>query len=74
MFLRLQVAALTRWRELTHPNEFDRGDSPVPTVIMWIGIAVVAVGLITWVGLYVTGYANKAPQAPASPAAPTAAP
>jgi hypothetical protein len=74
MFLRLQVAALTRWRELTHPNESDRGDSPVPTVIMWIGIAVVAVGLITWVGLYVTGYANKAPSAPPAPAAPTAAP
>jgi hypothetical protein len=74
MFLRLQVAALTRWRELTHPNEFDRGDSPVPTVIMWIGIAVVAVGLIRWVGLYVTGYANTAPPAPAAPASPTSAP
>ena len=71
MFLRLQVAALTRWRELTHPNEFDRGDSPVPTVIMWIGIAVVAVGLITWVGLYVTKIVGSAPPAP-NPAGPPA--
>jgi len=61
MFLQLYVAAATRWRELTHPDESDRGDSPVPTVIMWVGIAVVAVGLITWVGLYVTGYANHTP-------------
>ncbi|HEU0240263.1 MAG TPA: hypothetical protein VFR11_13450 [Micromonosporaceae bacterium] len=74
MFLRLQVAALNRWRELTHPKEIDRGDSPVPTVIMWIGIAVVAVGLIAWVGLYVTHMANHAPGAPATPAAPTVAP
>ena len=64
MFLQLYIAATTRWRELTRKDEVDRGDSPVPTVIMWIGIAVIAVGLITWVGLYITGYANKAPAAP----------
>jgi len=74
VFLKLYVATTTRWRQLTHPDEFDRGDSPVPTVIMWIGIAVVAVGLIVWVGKYVTDYANKAPTAPASPAAPVATP
>lgn len=71
MFLQLYVAAATRWRELTHPDECDRGDSPVPTVIMWIGIAVVAVGLITWVGLYVTGYANNTPKPPDTPVFPT---
>jgi len=74
MLLRLQVAAMTRWRQLRHPEEFDRGDSPVPTVIMWIGIAVVAVGLITWVGLYVTKYANHAPTNVPTPGAPTPAP
>lgn len=71
MFLQLYVAAATRWAELTHPDESDRGDSPVPTVIMWIGIAVVAAGLITWVGFYVTGYANKTPTPPATPVFPT---
>jgi hypothetical protein len=74
VFLKLYVATTTRWRQLTHPDEFERGDSPVPTVIMWIGIAIVAVGLIVWVGKYVTDYANKAPTAPASPAAPVATP
>ncbi len=74
MFLKLYVATSTRWRQLTHPDEFERGDSPVPTVIMWIGIAIVAVGLIVWVGKYVTDYANKAPSAPATPVAPVASP
>jgi hypothetical protein len=46
MFLRLSVVAMSRWRELTRKDEVDRGDSPVQTVIMWIGIAVVAIGLI----------------------------
>ena len=58
MVLRLYVAVTTRYRELTSKDQADRGDSPVPTVIMWIGIAVVAIGLITWVGIYVTGYAQ----------------
>ena len=70
--LHLPSAMTARWRALKAAK--DRGDSPVPTVIMWIGIAVVAVGLIVWVGAYVTGYADKAPKAPATPAAPTAAP
>ena len=74
MFLKMYVAAAMRWRQLRHPDEFDRGDSPVPTVIMWIGIAVVAVGLIVWVGKYVYSYANTAPTAPATPTGPTAAP
>jgi len=68
MFLQLYVAATTRWRELTSKDETDRGDSPVPTVIMWIGIALVAVGLITWVGLYIKNIAGNAPAAPAVPA------
>ncbi len=69
MFLQLYVAATTRWRELTSKDQVDRGDSPVPTVIMWIGIAIVAVALITWVGVYVAGYAGKAPTA--APPTPT---
>ena len=69
MFLQLYVAATSRWRELTSKDETDRGDSPVPTVIMWIGIALVAVGLITWVGLYIKNIAGSAPAAPTAPPA-----
>lgn len=71
MFLKLYVAGTTRWRQLIHPDEFERGDSPVPTVIMWVGIAVVAVGLIVWVGKYVTSYANHTPTNVPTPDAPT---
>jgi hypothetical protein len=69
MLLRTYLSAANRWRKLK--DEADRGDSPVPTVIMWIGIAVVAVGLITWVGLYVTGTVGHAPNTP-NPAGPPA--
>jgi len=61
MLLRATVAAMTRWHMLTSKDEADRGDSPVPTVIIWIGIAAVAIGLIAWVGRYVLGFTNNAP-------------
>jgi hypothetical protein len=68
MFLRLTVATMTRWHELTHPAESDRGDSPVPTVIIWAGIAVVAAALIVWVTAVVTHFEGTSPFNP--PAAP----
>jgi len=61
MFLNLYVAAMARWRELTAKDEADRGDSPVPTVVMWVGIALVAIALLAWAGTYITGYEAKAP-------------
>ncbi len=61
--IRLMVGVSTRWHELTHVEENDRGDSPVPTVIIWAGIAAVAIALLVWVGTFVTGYENSAPQA-----------
>ena len=69
MHLRLTVAAQTRWRELTRKDERERGDSPVPTVIMWIGIAIIAVGLVTWAGTYVLNFTKTAPSTvnPATP-------
>jgi hypothetical protein len=70
MFLRLHVAVLDRWRALTAPEEVDRGDSPVPTVIIWIGIAVIAIGLIAWAGTYVSGLASLAPTTLPSPPVP----
>jgi hypothetical protein len=61
MLLRLTVAAMTRWQELTKPEDADRGDSPVPTVIIWIGVAAIAIGVLTWAGLYIHGYETQAP-------------
>jgi hypothetical protein len=61
MLLRLTVAAMTRWNDLTAPKEADRGDSPIPTVIIWIGVAAIAVGILTWAGLYIKSFTNSAP-------------
>jgi len=67
MFLRATVAAMTRWRQLKGTDEYDRGDSPVPTVIIWIGVAAVAIGLVGWAAVYIQGLANKAPTAVPTP-------
>jgi hypothetical protein len=61
MLLRATVAVMNRWRELTTKDEGDRGDSPVPTVIIWIGIAVVAIGLIGWAASYINSLTAQAP-------------
>jgi hypothetical protein len=59
--LRLTVAMMTRWNDLTSSKESDRGDSPVPTVIIWAGIAAVAIALLVWVGGYVVSFQDSAP-------------
>jgi len=59
MFLRLSVAAMNRWHDLkTSVN--DRGDSPIPTVIIWVGIALVAIGLVAWATGYVKTFTDSA--------------
>jgi hypothetical protein len=72
MLLRLTVAAMTRWHELTHSEETDRGDSPVPTVIIWIGVAAIAVGILTWAGLYINKIVTAPPAVPPFTPAPLA--
>jgi hypothetical protein len=64
MLLRLTVAAMTRWHTLTSADENDRGDSPVPTVIIWVGIAVVAIGLVAWASTYVSNFTHDAQTTP----------
>jgi hypothetical protein len=60
MLLRLTLAAMNRWHDLTHSDDSDRGDSPVPTVIIWVGIAVVAIGLVAWASGYVSNFTHDA--------------
>jgi hypothetical protein len=48
---------------MTRPGESDRGDSPVPTVIIWIGIAAIAIGVLAWAGTYIAGIEKAAPPA-----------
>jgi len=63
MLLRISVAAMNRWHELTHPKESDRGDSPVPTIIIWVGVATIAIGLLAWAGAYISARTGSAPTA-----------
>jgi hypothetical protein len=70
MLYRLSAAAMTRWHELTRSDESDRGDSPVPTVIIWIGVAAIAVGILTWAGLYINSLTSAPPQVPTYTAPP----
>jgi hypothetical protein len=56
MLTRITTAVLQRWHDMTAPEEKDRGDSPVPTVIIWVGIALVAITLIGWATTLVNNY------------------
>lgn len=45
--LRLRLALLRQARRLSHALRSDRGDSPVPTAIIIVGLALLAVGVLT---------------------------
>jgi len=70
MWNRICAPLRSRWRALTGPVESDRGDSPIPTVIIWIGVAVIAVSLLTWAGTYITTQTQRAPTQPGAPVFP----
>jgi hypothetical protein len=65
MFHRFAAAALLRWHDLKSDAKSvtrrDRGDSPVPTVIIWIGLAAIAATLVVWAANYLTTIENQAP-------------
>lgn len=77
MFLRMNVAigerlrALTDWRALTELANRDRGEGPVPYLIM-VGVVAIGAGAIAaTVILTARGWARDLPDvAPALPAAP----
>lgn len=56
-YLRAAVAA--RLRHLA--READRGDSPIPSTVIIVGMAVLAIGLLVWLGTYVQDLINQAP-------------
>jgi hypothetical protein len=61
------VARATRWPVTGRGG--DRGDSPVPTAIIIAGLALIAIGLLVWLGSYVTSLLDQAPtQLPGGPA------
>lgn len=45
-------AIATRMRRLA--SERDRGDSPIPSTVIIVGMALLAIGLLVWLGTYVS--------------------
>ncbi|HEY2791008.1 MAG TPA: hypothetical protein VGJ28_01550 [Micromonosporaceae bacterium] len=62
MLLRLTVSTMTRWHRLRTVVTSDRGDSPVPTVIIWAGIAFIAVAVMVWAADLVRTYEGSTPK------------
>ena len=65
MYHHLAATALQRWHELKSEAKSvtrrDRGDSPIPTVIIWIGLAAIAATLVLWASNYLTTVEQQAP-------------
>jgi hypothetical protein len=57
---RTAAALLTRWNALVTD---DRGDSPIPSVIIWVGIAGLAVALLGLAGAYIASWTRLWPNA-----------
>ena len=65
MLNQLTVAAQIRWRELrdliTARLNSDKGETPIGTIILWVGVAIILAGVVTWATTYVTRHEAKAP-------------
>jgi hypothetical protein len=62
----------SRWREMRTAEESDRGDNPVPTAVIIVGLAVLAAGVMAWAFNLAGTFMDDA--VPATPAVPGGAP
>lgn len=58
---RTQIAVAERLRQLRDAAERDRGDSPVPSAVIIVGLVLVAGVVIVALGALVRGYLAQAP-------------
>lgn len=61
---RIQIAVVERLRSFMARAQDDRGDSPIPSAVIMIGLAVIAAGMLLLLGALVRGYINQAPTIP----------
>lgn len=55
----IHAAVAVRLQRLA--RERDRGDSPIPSTVIIVGMAALAFGLLIWLGTYVLNWLNQAP-------------
>jgi hypothetical protein len=65
LLYRIQITVAGRLRWLMAQSQRDRGDSPIPSAVIMIGLAVIAAGMLILLGALVRGYINQAPTIPA---------
>jgi hypothetical protein len=64
----LHAHLLHRLDELRRPTERDRGDSPVPTAVIIVGLAILAAAVMTWAYAKAGGFMDNAiPDTPEAP-------
>lgn len=62
---RLRLALSHRARQLSHALRSDRGDSPVPTAIIIVGLALLAVGVLAMAASAIDSWETLIPPASA---------
>lgn len=60
--LYLHTAIAARWAELRSADERDRGDSPVPTAVIVLGMVVIAMAVTTFVFARTQGWLDGIPE------------
>ena len=64
----LHAELLHRLDRLRRPEERDRGDNPVPTAVIIVGLAILAAGVMAWAYNAAGGFMDNAiPDTPAVP-------
>jgi hypothetical protein len=64
----LHVHLLHRLDQLRRAEERDRGDNPVPTAVIIVGLAILAAGVMTWAYNTAGGFMDNAiPDTPIAP-------
>ena len=58
---RIQIAVAERLRQVMAASQRDRGDSPVPSAVIIVGLVLVAGVVIVALGALVRGYLAQAP-------------
>ncbi|MDG4774164.1 hypothetical protein [Solwaraspora sp. WMMD792] len=61
IFTRLYLAVADRIGELRGAAERDRGDSPVPTAVIIVGLALVAIAVLAWASNLAFDFMNANP-------------